>query len=320
MTVLTLPAQTGQEAPPDKRLRRVTIIWALLFLNTLTFAKPTLVLPLPHKVGQLLTQGALVAALILALTVNRKGFLRPNWFLGLYSLLAVITVMMSVRFVGLGTTYRGFRLLVFVAVLWLLTPWWRDRGLVLLRSQLIVLTVILVSLVIGTVIAPSQAFSLNYNSARLNGVIWPMTAPQAAHYMAELTGLSIILWLCGMLRRKPALLLIGGGFVSLIATHTRTALGGLLVGLLVAGLSLFVSKQRVRRAFAISLLVIVTVLVPLSPVVSSWLTRGQNTQALHELSGRTNAWSAVFAESRPQTNKILGSGLTNDVRAQRPPY
>ncbi len=319
MTTLTLTPQTRenapetrQVAPPDKRLRRVTVVWALLFLNTMPFAKGTLLLPLPHAVGALITQGSLVVAFVLALSVNPKCFIRPSWFLGLYTLLGLVSVMMSIRFVGFGTTYRGFRLVAFLAVLWLLTPWWRDRGLVLLRSQLTVLTAILVSLVLGVVIAPSQAFALNYNSARLDGVIWPMSAPQAAHYMAELTGLCVILWFCGMIKRRSALLLTGGAMIALVATHTRTALGGLLIGLLVAGLSLFLTKRRVRHAFAICLVVIVTVVVPLTPVLSAWLERGQSAQAIGSLSGRTTAWSAVLSESRPETNKILGSGMTND--------
>jgi hypothetical protein len=312
VTLLTAPLQSRPQAPPDRRLRRVGVIWALLFLNTIAFAKPTLVIPLPHKVGQVLTQVALAAALILALTVNRRAIIRPNWFLGLFSLLALTSVMMSIRLVSLGTAYRGFRLVAFIAVLWLLTPWWRDRGLVLLRSQLYVLIAILISLAIGIVISPSRAFAINYGSHRLNGVIWPMTAPQAGHYVAELTGLVVILWLCRMIDRKPALLLIGGGSAALVATHTRTALLGVVLGVLAAALSLFPSKRRVRMAFAISFVAIATVVVPLSPLVKGWLIRGQNTQDLHQLSGRTNVWHLVFSESRPETNKIFGSGMTND--------
>ncbi|MDA8047477.1 MAG: O-antigen ligase domain-containing protein [Actinomycetota bacterium] len=310
--MLTLAAGSSQEVPADRSTRRVAAVWALLFVNTIGFAKPTTVLPLPHKVGQLVTQGALVAALILALTVNRKVVVRGSWFLGLYTVLGITSVMMSVRFVSLGTAYRGFRLMTFLAVLWLLTPWWRDRRWVLLRTQLLVLTIILVSLLIGIMISPSQAFALNYNSARLNGVVWPMTAPQVAHYMAELTGVTILLWLSGMIRRRPALLLIGGGAVALIATHTRTALGGLLIGLLMGGASLFFAKRRIRKAFAVCLVVILTIVLPLLPLITSWLERGQSAKSLQDLSGRTKTWALVFSESRPETNKILGSGMTND--------
>jgi O-antigen ligase len=130
--------------------------------------------------------------------------------------------------------------------------------------------------------------------------------------MAELIGLTALLWAGGMIRRRPALLLIVGGLVALVASHTRTALGGLVAGLVVAGLSLFVSKRRIRRAFGISLVVIVTVLVPLSPLISSWLARGQDSQALDSLSGRKSVWPLVLSAPRPETNKIFGSGMTND--------
>ncbi|HLX88624.1 MAG TPA: O-antigen ligase family protein [Acidimicrobiales bacterium] len=287
-------------------------MWALLFVNVLGFSGTSVLLPVPHKVGQLLTQGALPAALIVAFTVNPKGIVRPNWFLGLYSALGTITLMMSVRLVGVGTTYRGLRLVMFLAVLWLLTPWWRDRGLALLRSQLLVLSVILATVVLGCIVAPGKAFSLNYRSARLTGVVWPIPATAVAHYMAELAGLTILLWLCGMISRRPALVVVGTSLLAVVATRTRTALAGLVLGLLVAGLSLFLSQRRVRRAFTICLVVIVTVVVPLSPRITSWLERGQSTTDIRTLSGRTKVWPLVLSESRPETNKILGSGLSND--------
>ncbi len=311
MTSLAIPALDTQESHSDKCLRRVTLIWGLLFLNAIGSAGKS-ILPIPHRFDQLITQGALPVALLLALTINRKLFIRPNWFLGLFSVLAVTSVMMSIRFVSVGTAYRGFRLAAFVAILWLLTPWWRDRGLVLLRSQMVVLYAILGSLVVGAVVAPSKAFSLNYGSARLDGVIWPLAATAVGHYMAELVGLTVLLWWCGMIRRRPALWLIGLGFAALLASHTRTALLGLIGGLLVAGLSLFLSKGRVRRAFAISFVVIVAVVLPLSPQISSWLARGQDTQAIQSLSGRTSYWHLVLSAPRPETNKIFGSGMTND--------
>lgn len=308
----TALAADTRGARTDRRLKRVTVVWALLFVNVVGFSGKTKFLPLPHKVGQLLTQGALLVALVLALTINRKAMIRASWFLGLYTLLAAISLMMSVRFVGVGTTYRGFRLIAFLLILWLLTPWWDDPGLVLLRSHLRVLTGILVLVVVGFVIAPTKSFSRNYGSNRLSGAIWPLAATQIAHYMAELVGVTILLLLCGVIKRKPALWVIGLGIVALIATHTRTALAGLAIGLLVAGSSLFVAKRRVRRAFAICLVVIVTVVLPLSPLIISWVERGQSTADLHSLSGRTKVWPLVLSESRPETNKIFGSGMTND--------
>lgn len=311
MNSLLIPAQTYEDGRVTRPPRRVTIVWVLLFVNTLGYPGKAIV-PLPHKVGQMLTQGALLGALGLALSVNSRVFIRPNLFLGLFTLLGLSALMMSVRLVSLGTAYRGVRLLLFIAVLWLLTPWWRDRELTLLRTQFIILSVIVVSLVIGIPISPTKAFTLNYGVGRLTDVIWPMVTTKAAHYMAELTGLSILLWICGMIRRRPALLLICSGFLTLLATRTRTALVGLLVGLLISLLSLFLAKRSVRRVFTISLVLIVTVVVPLSPLITTWLARGQSSKALHELSGRTRVWALVLSESRPETNKIFGSGLSND--------
>jgi O-antigen/teichoic acid export membrane protein len=278
-----------------------------------------MVIPIPHKVGQVLAQGALVAALVLALTINRKGLIRPNLFLGFYTLLGLITFMMSIRLAGLGTTYRGFRLLAFLAVLWLLTPWWRDRGLILLRSHIRFLQIILASLLLGILLAPGKALALNYGGKRLNGVIWPIPPPQVAHYMAVLIGLTVLLWLCGLVARRQALVVICLALFALIATHTRTALIGLVLGLLVAVLSLFISNRRVRRVLGVTLIVLVTVALPLSPLISSWLVRGQSTQDLTHLSGRTKVWPLVLSESRPETNKIFGSGLTNDSLINQSP-
>ncbi len=70
--------------------------WALLVFNVLTPGQGSL-LPIPHRIAQLMTQGALFLALVLALTINPRMRMRPNWFLGLYTVLAITSLMMSVR-------------------------------------------------------------------------------------------------------------------------------------------------------------------------------------------------------------------------------
>ena len=100
------------------------------------------------------------------------------------------------------------------------------------------------------VIAPHKAFSVNFGSKRLGDAVWPIPATQVAHYMAELTGLTILLWICGIIPRRRALLIIVPGVVALLATHTRTALIGMVIGLVVASLSLFTASRRVRRVLA----------------------------------------------------------------------
>ncbi|HEX9547790.1 MAG TPA: hypothetical protein VF942_10655, partial [Acidimicrobiales bacterium] len=97
----------------------------------------------PSALGKGLTQGALPAALIVALTVNRRVIVRPNVFLCLVSLLVIEAIITSLQPQHVGTVYRTFRLAEFVAVLWLLSPWWGRRDLLLVRCQLTSLSVIL---------------------------------------------------------------------------------------------------------------------------------------------------------------------------------
>ena len=295
----------------ERRLRRVQVIWALLFFNVLSFAVQPLVLPIPHFLGQMLTQGSLAVAFVLALTVNPKVVVRPNLFLGLYSLLAVTTLMMSVRLVSFGTVYRSSRLIGFLAVLWMLTPWWGRRDLLLLRAQVRFLVGILISVALGLILSPSKAYVFNAGARRLTGAIWPMPSTQLGHYMAELTGLALLLWLCRIWSRRTALIVAIPSFAALLLTHTRTALLAMVVSLVVAGLSLLTGSRRARRVFATALILAATLVPPLSPAVSSWLVRGESATEVSNLSGRTEVWPEVFSEQRPEVNKILGSGMGN---------
>ena len=122
--------------------RRVGIIWALLILNVLTFYPKTwsgqpLLIPIPSAVGKLMTQGSLPLALLLALTVNRRLTIRPNVYMCLVSLIAVEAIVTSMEAGHIGTIYRTFRLLMFVITLWLLTPFWGRRDLLLVRCHLV---------------------------------------------------------------------------------------------------------------------------------------------------------------------------------------
>ena len=275
--MVTVPANRGRPhaARSDARLRRVFAIWCLLFFNALTPIQGS-IFPIPHRVAQLLTQGSLPVALVLALSINPRMRIRPNWFLGLYTLLATTSLMMSVRLVGLGTAYRSFRLIAFLAVLWLLTPWWGRRDLTVLRCQMRFLVVILASVVLGLLISPGKAMP----GGRLSGVIWPIWSTQVAHFAAEVVGLTVVLWLSRLMTGRRALMLAVPAFAVLVLTHTRTALLAMVIALLVAGFSLFPVRRRVRRTFATALIVVVVVGVPAAPYMTHWLARGENSQQL----------------------------------------
>ena len=296
-----------QRLEDETRPRRVWVIWALLFLDALgSSGQP--VLPIPHRVAQLITQGGLLVAIVLVLTINPRMRIRPNWFLGLYTLLAITSLMMSVRFVGLGTAYRSFRLIGFIFVLWLLTPWWGRQDLLVVRSQMRLLVLVMVSVVLGLLVAPGTALP----AGRLSGAIWPIPSTQVAHYAAQLAGMTVVLWLCRLVSRRFALMVVVPSLVVLVLTHTRTALTAVIVGLLAAGASLFLARRRVRRTFATVLVVIVVIGIPASPFLAAWLARGENGQSIQNLTGRTIAWSLVLSNHRPATNVIFGSGLSNE--------
>jgi hypothetical protein len=304
--VASVRAWHGTASREARVLRRVRWVWWLLFMNVLGTPTGGL-LHLPRVVAELISQGALAAAFLVALTVNPRLKLRPSLYLGIFSLLGTTSLMMSIRLVSLGTAYRGFRLVTFIAVLWLLTPWWGRREGFLLRAQLRFLTAVLVSVVVGFLIAPGHARA----GGRLGGVIWPIASTQVAHYSAEFAGLMMVLWVSRVLKGRVAIPAGVISFIVLILTHTRTALVAAVVGFAVAALSLVVVRRRVRRMFASLAVMGVVIILPLSPVIITWLARGESPAQIADLSGRTNFWSDVFAEPRPLVNEILGNGISN---------
>lgn len=285
--------------------RRVGLVWGLLVLNTLTFYGS--LIPIPSTVGKLITQGALQVALFVVLTVNRRLFVRPNVFLCLVSVLVVGAVITSLQPEHLGTVYRTFRLAEFVVVLWLLTPWWGRRDLLLVRFHITSMTVVLGTVVLGLLVAPNFALG----GGRLSGILWSIPPTQVAHYIAVPLGLVIVLWLCGHVRGRVALLVFIVGGVALVRTHTRTALIGLVAGLLIAGLSLIVSKARARKLLAVAGVVVALAIITLSGFLVTWLARGEGTKELTNLTGRTQVWGPLLAFPRDRFQEIFGFGLSN---------
>jgi hypothetical protein len=287
--------------------RRINAVWGLLFFNTLTFI-PGGLLHIPSHVGKGLAQGALPLAILVALTVNPKLRLRPNIFLCLVGLLVVDTVITCTQTKHLGTVYRTFRLAEFVTALWLLTPWWGRRDMLLLRCHLRWLFVVLGLVLLGLLVAPGLAFSTD---GRLSGVIWPMGPTQVAQYSAVATGLVVVLWLGRLLSGRVTLAGVTVAVAILLLSHTRTALVGLVAGILVAGLSLFTINARVRKFFAVGVAAVSIGVTTLAGVLLTWLARGESAQGLATLTGRTNFWALVLIQPRTKFEEIFGFGLSN---------
>ncbi|WP_270886159.1 O-antigen ligase family protein [Pedococcus sp. 5OH_020] len=289
--------------------RMLLLAWGALFVNVLTPSNNPTVLPIPHSINQILAQGSLLMAVVLALLVNPRIVIRPNLFLVLLSVMAIVALIVSIHspfFVG--STYRALRLIGFVLCLWLLTPWWGRHDVVLLRVHRLCLWGALVSVVVGAALAPGKAFS---SEGRLSGAIWPIPPPQVAHYAAVLLATSAILWMCRVIGGQHALLGIVVSVAVLIGTHTRTALLGAIIGVAVAGASLFLGHARVRRTSASTVLFGVVAGTLFAPQIVKWAARGQSAEDASQLTGRTKVWSASLDQARPRLQDLFGNGLSN---------
>lgn len=292
--------------------RRVGLTWALLVLNVLTFYPHTwsgqpLILPIPSSIGKTITQGALPAALVMAVIVNRKLIVRPSVFLALISLLVVEAFVNALQARHFGTIYRSFRLGGFVFALWLLSPWWGRRDLLLVRSHVITTTVVLSFTVLGLIVSPTRALG----GGRLGGAFWPTPPPQVAEFAAVTMGLVVVMWLASQFSGRGTLFVTGIAALILYLSHTRTAILAMVVGIVVAGLSMISAEARARKLFVSIGIIATLVAVTLSGVVTAWLLRGEGTQQLTSLTGRTATWSAVVSIPRNLFQVIFGFGLSN---------
>ncbi len=302
--------EVDRDTVDPARQRFGLLIWALLFFNGMAFSAVPLLVPIPGAVGKLLTQGSLAAAALLVLIFNRHRLIRPNLCLSLYSLLALLGVMASLRMnAGVGSLLRAGRFAVFVAVLWLLTPLWGRRDRILLHWHVLCLSVITGMVVVGGLVAPGKARAID---GRLASVVWPIPPTQVGHYTAILAGVLVVMLLAREARTRVALPLAGVALVVLLLTHTRTALIGLIAGVMAATLVLFDVRRRARRAVLIMLVPLVLLGTVFAPVASSWFHRGESSQLVGSFNGRKKVWDALVHTPRPEFEVLFGHGLTNE--------
>lgn len=300
-------------ATDDRDQRAVPIVlacaWGAIFVNVLAFAGNPTLIPVPRPAGQAVTQGALGLAFGLALIANRRRLVRPLLFLVLLTMLAVVCLMVAPHNgYPMSSTFRACRLLGFVLVLWLLSPWFGRRDMVLLRCHLICLRVVLGSVVIGAALSPGLAFAFD---GRLAGVLWPIPSTQVAHYAAVLLGATLVLWLCHVVSGRHTVITLVVVTPILLATHTRTALLAAVVALLIAGASLFLGHARVRRTSALGAIGAILAATIFASHVTTWLLRGQTIQDADQFTGRTKVWTQVMSMHREPIQDMFGSGMSN---------
>lgn len=289
--------------------RRITVIWALLFFNTLAPIGGATIIPIPQRVAQLLTMTALLLALGMAMTLNGRFVIQPNLVLTLFTLIALLALITSLRGqVGIGGILRSVRLLTFIGVLWLLTPWWGRRDLLLARCHLRVVTFVSATMIFGLLIRPSMALSVD---GRLGSIFWPVWPTAVAHFGAMAVGLTTVLWFTHLMSRRRTLVVLLGGIAILYLSRTRVAVVALTLGLLCAAASLLLSHRRVRRVATTALLVAPMGAIALAPVLIAWFSRGQTAEEIADLTGRRRVWAMLLGEPRSIFSQWFGHGLTD---------
>lgn len=292
----------------QKHPRLLGAVWALLVINTLGTQHSNTIFPFPRPLAQMITMGAVVAAFLLALLLNPRVQLRPSAYLLLLTLLVVASIVSSTRLEsGYGALFRCFRLSMFVATLWLLTPWW-DDWLAFIRTHIRALSAVLFTVVIGLVVSPGTAMPGIYGG-RLLGAVWPLTPPQVGQYAATVVGLVILLWLGRYTTRSSMLTIAIPALTLLLLSHTRTALLALVAGLTVAMLSLVATSPRARKVFTRTAIIGGLAAVLSGAAIQAWFRRGQDD--LTELTGREKVWDALLAAPRTLGEEVFGVGLSN---------
>lgn len=306
--VETERARPGRDASPEHATaRRITIIWVLLMINVIGAGGDMLIF-LPRAALQVITMGCLAAAFLLALRINPRITVHFSFYLTVLTALALLGLLSGARLEsGLGALVRPLRFLVFVGTLWLLTPWWRG-DLRFVRLQVIALTTVLATVLLGMVASPGLAFS-GATGGRLQGVMWPIPTTQVGEYGAVVAGLVILLWLSGATSGRRALLLVIPAVACLLLSHTRTAIVGFLVGLPLAGFGLIVSSRRARKAIGVMALLAAVAALALPDVLIGWFQRDQGDKATADLTGRTKVWDALLAKDRSTSEQLIGVGL-----------
>ncbi|MFH8253497.1 O-antigen ligase domain-containing protein [Streptomyces roseolus] len=282
--------------------------WALLALNTLGSAGAKTVVAIPRSLIQMVTMGALVVAFALALAVNRPLRVRPSAFVFLLTLLLVPSAIAGLHLeVGFGALFRCARLALFVATLWLLTRWW-NGGLGFVRLHVRMYFAVLCLVAAGLAVAPGTALP-EYYGGRLVGALWPLTPPQIGQYAAVVIGLTVLLLLGRRTTVAGAAVVVAPALVLLAMTHTRTATLGLLIGLVLAVGSLFLTSAAARRVFAWAVLCAAVAAVVFGSALRAWFLRGQSQENFANLTGRAKVWDALLAAPRTAGERFLGVGL-----------
>ncbi len=262
--------------------------------------------------GSSVLKGAVLMLCIVALlmVLPPRAALRIPTPLALFLLYGTYVVISSAfQPDALQAMFRGTRLVLALGVPVLLWSVVRGRFLLVVYASAAAYAGLALTVVAGAVLSPQLAWQEGkpFQSARLVGAFLPMMAPRVGEIGAVLVGLTVLLWAqrkIGLLVLAPAVM---AGAALVVFSHTRTAALALVLGLLVA-FGTAARSPAGRRGLGLVAGALALAL-PFLPGIIDWAARGQDTEQLQKLSGRTAAWDFIL--SRPYDPHLfwLGHGL-----------
>jgi len=120
-----------------------------------------------------------------------------------------------------------------------------------------------------------------------------------------------VLWLSRRTDHVSTLAIAVPAIGLMLLSYTRTSTLGLLLGLLVAGVSLALTTSRARRFIAGAAVAGTLVAVAFAGAVQTWFRRGQDEENFANLTGRQKVWDALLGAERTPSELAFGAGLGN---------
>lgn len=277
-------------------------VWALLFISAMTFEvrnlHETLNQPLDKFVAVRLGAELIVAMILAWRIVSGKSSLQYLFtgvprFLAVYGLVCLASTAWSI--VPIWTFFKAaeYSLDVVAAALIFESATTSEDFLKVLNWTWIVYALETGWAWLGGIVSPATAWD---DLGRLSSV-FPYVGPNgigSTGAVLALVGISRLLWHDRRgVSRSWYWAVIAYGFASMYVSHTRHAIGGFVLGLIV----ILILAKRTWLLLALSSTVIpLLALTPIGAAVVTYLRRGQDDAAIRALTGRTDFWGVAWEQ------------------------
>lgn len=255
----------------------------------------------PASMLNVLKAGAVATALLIVMVTRPRRVFPlsvPEWFLAGYVVVAFTSAVWSVN--AKVTTFAAAQLaLAYLCVLLLARL--RPSIHAITRDIAAAMYVLVLSTVAGLLLVPDRAFGVDVvDVPRLQGV-FPQISTNLLGFVAAVAVVMLIANVGPRWARYPVVRwsLVVASTVVLLLSRTRSAIGLLLIGAVL----LLIWMHRWRLAL-VAIPVVLGVAYLSSGVVAGvvvpFLRRGQTTEQLVTLTGRTSIWDAALTSWRQQ--------------------